>query len=143
MKNFDEISIGQMAEKTTVITADLIAKFAELTEDANPVHLDETYAKGTFFGRRVAHGMIAASLQSALLGSELPGPGTIYLSQNLEFKAPVFPEDVVTVKLCVLEKDESSKKIKIRTTTTKQDGQIVIDGTAVVLLRTPRPSAKK
>ncbi|MDR1655936.1 MAG: MaoC family dehydratase [Deltaproteobacteria bacterium] len=143
MRNFDEITIGQTAEKTTVITSELIEKFAEVTGDDNPVHLDDTYAANTFFGRRVAHGMIAASLQASLMGTVLPGHGTIYLSQKLEFKGPVYPQDSVTVKLEVLEKDESAKKIKLRTSAVKQDGVVVLDGVAEVLLRPPRPSLKQ
>jgi 3-hydroxybutyryl-CoA dehydratase len=143
MRDFDSIEVGRSAERTTAITSELIAGFAALTDDDNPVHLDDDYARGTFFGRRVAHGMISASLMAALIGSELPGSGTIYLSQNLEFKAPVFPGDEVTVRLEVLEKIAASKKIQLRTTARNQAGQLVIDGTAWVLLRTPRPSIKK
>ena len=143
MRDFDSIGIGDRAERTTAITAELVAGFADLTGDDNPVHLDEEYAKDTFFGRRVAHGMISASLIAALMGSELPGPGTIYLSQELRFMAPVFPGDVVTVALEVVEKVAASRKIRLTTTARKADGQIVIEGTAWVLLRTPRPSVRR
>ena len=140
MRDFEEFEIGRFAEKTTAITSELIAQFASLTNDTNQVHLDDDYAASTFFGRRVAHGMISASLIAALIGSELPGPGSIYLSQNLEFKAPVFPGDEVTVRLEILEKMAESKKFKLKTTVRNQEGKIVLDGTAWVLLRRPRPS---
>jgi 3-hydroxybutyryl-CoA dehydratase len=141
VRDFESLEIGQFAERTTTITSELIAGFASLTDDVNPVHLDDAYAAGTFFGRRVAHGMISASLLAALLGSELPGPGTIYLSQNLEFKNPVYPGDVVTVRVEVEEKQAPAKKIRLRTTA-RVGSKLVIDGTAWVLLRTPRPSIR-
>ncbi|MDR2456717.1 MAG: MaoC family dehydratase [Deltaproteobacteria bacterium] len=143
MRDFEELQIGQTAQKTTAITSDLIAKFAVLTGDVNQVHLDDEYARDTFFGRRVAHGMISASLIAALIGSELPGAGSIYLSQNLEFKAPVFPGDEVTVALEILEKDQASKKVRLRTLARNQEDKVVIDGMAWVLLRPPRPSLSR
>jgi 3-hydroxybutyryl-CoA dehydratase len=143
VRDFEELQIGQTAQKTTAITSDLIAKFAVLTGDVNQVHLDDEYARDTFFGRRVAHGMISASLVAALIGSELPGAGSIYLSQNLEFKAPVFPGDEVTVTLEILEKDQASKKVRLRTLVRNQDDKVVIDGMAWVLLRPPRPSLSR
>jgi 3-hydroxybutyryl-CoA dehydratase len=135
MPIYEDIAIGQRAERTTKITSDLIKSFAALTGDDNPVHLDDDYASKSFFRRRVAHGAISAALISTVLGTELPGTGTIYLSQDLVFKNPVFPEDTVTVAVEVLEKNDKSKKIKLRTTATKQDGLLVIDGVAVVMLR--------
>ena len=142
MRDFDELRIGQAVERTTAITSELISAFAKLTDDTNPVHLDDDYAAGTFFGRRVAHGMITASLMAALIGSELPGPGSVYLSQSLEFKAPVFPGDVVTVRLEIEELDPAAKKVRLRTTARNQSGRAVIEGTGWVLLRPPRPSAR-
>jgi 3-hydroxybutyryl-CoA dehydratase len=138
MSRFEEIFVGQKAERSTAITVDLVRQFAEVTQDDNPVHLDEQYAqKNSFFKRCVAHGMISASLIASLMGTELPGFGTIYLGQNLEFKNPVFPGDTVTVKLEVLEKKEASKKIRLATTVVNQDGKVVIDGSAWVMLRLP------
>jgi 3-hydroxybutyryl-CoA dehydratase len=87
---------GDKASRTTVITDEMIRAFAALTGDTNPVHLDDSYAAGTRFGRRIAHGMIAAGLISAALANDLPGPGTVYLSQTLQFKAPVYPGDTIT-----------------------------------------------
>jgi 3-hydroxybutyryl-CoA dehydratase len=139
MPRFEDISIGQLAEKTTTITKALVADFARVTKDDNPIHLDEEYAaKHSFFKRCVAHGMISATLISSLLGTELPGFGTIYLSQSLEFKAPVFPDDTVTVRLEVLEKQAASKKVKLKTTVTNQHGKTVIDGQCWVMQRLPR-----
>ncbi|MDR1677280.1 MAG: MaoC family dehydratase [Deltaproteobacteria bacterium] len=143
MPKFEDITIGQVAQKTTAITKEMIREFALVTGDDNPVHLDETFAAtGSFFKRCVAHGMISASLIASLLGSELPGHGTIYVSQNFEFKAPVFPGDKVTVHLQVLEKDEKSKKIKLQTTVTNQDGILVIDGQCWVMQRLPKITSR-
>lgn len=143
MRDFGELRIGQTVEKTTAITSELIAEFARLTDDTNQVHLDDGYAASTFFGRRVAHGMISASLIAALIGSELPGAGSIYLSQNLEFKGPVYPGDEVTVRLEIFELIDDSKKVGLKTTVKNQNDKLVLDGTAWVLLRPPRPSVRK
>jgi hypothetical protein len=91
----DTGAFAQPADKAsrTTITDEMIRSFAVLTGDNNPVHLDDTYAATTRFGRRIAHGMIAAGLISAMLANDLPGPGTVYLSQTLKFKAPVYPGD--------------------------------------------------
>ena len=88
--------LGDKASRTQTITDEMIQSFANLTGDTNPVHLDDTYAAGTRFGRRIAHGMIAAGLISATLANDLPGPGTVYVSQTLEFKRPVYPGDTIT-----------------------------------------------
>src|SRR6185369_1616895 len=87
---------GDKASRTQTISDEMIRAFADLTGDTNPVHLDDTYAAGTRFGRRIAHGMIAAGLISATLANDLPGPGTVYLSQTLQFKTPVYPGDTIT-----------------------------------------------
>ena len=84
---------GAKATRTQTITDEMVRSFATLTGDTNPVHLDEIYAATTRFGKRIAHGMLAASLISAALANDLPGPGTVYLSQSLQFKAPVYPGD--------------------------------------------------
>jgi acyl dehydratase len=90
---------GDKTTRTKIISDDVIRAFAELTGDTNPVHLDDAYAAGTRFGRRIAHGMIAAGLISAALANDLPGPGTVYLGQTLQFKAPVYPNDTVTATI--------------------------------------------
>ncbi|MDR2302706.1 MAG: MaoC family dehydratase [Deltaproteobacteria bacterium] len=139
MPKFEEIFVGQVAEKTTVVSKELIREFARITDDDNPIHFDEEYAKsGSFFRRCVAHGMISVSLISALVGSQLPGLGAIFLSQTFDFKAPVFPEDAVTARLEVLEKEEGSQKIKLKATVTNQKGVVVVDGNCLVMQRLPK-----
>ncbi len=93
---------GASASRTCTISDEMIRGFAELTGDTNPVHLDDAYAAGTRFGRRIAHGMIAAGMISATLANDLPGPGTVYLGQSLKFKQPVYPGDTITATVEVL-----------------------------------------
>ncbi|MDR1870967.1 MAG: MaoC family dehydratase [Deltaproteobacteria bacterium] len=133
MPSFTEIRIGDVAEKSLLVSEKFVQDFAALTGDDNPVHLDEKYAATSFFGQRVAHGVISASLISTVLGTLLPGEGTIYLSQTLEFRKPVFLNETVTVKVAVKEKNERTKRVKLTTTATKGDGQVVLTGEALVL----------
>jgi 3-hydroxybutyryl-CoA dehydratase len=124
---------GDKASRTLTINDDTIRTFADLTGDHNPIHLDEAYAAGTRFGRRIAHGMIAAGLISAALANDLPGPGTVYLSQTLQFKAPVYPGDTVTATIEVKNVRPDKPIVTLSTLCTKQDGTLVIEGEAVVL----------
>lgn len=124
---------GQKATRTKTITDEMIRTFAELSDDTNPVHLDDAYAATTRFGKRIAHGMIAASLISAALANDLPGPGTVYLSQSLQFKAPVFPGDTVTAIIEVKSVREDKPIATLTTTCVNQDNVTVIEGEAIVL----------
>lgn len=124
---------GEKASRTTVISDDMIRTFASLTGDTNPVHLDDTYATGTRFGRRIAHGMIAAGLISAVLANDLPGPGTVYLSQTLQFKAPVYPGDSITTTVEVKNVRPDKPIVTLATSCKNQDGVVVLEGDAVVL----------
>ncbi len=127
------LSPGDKTSRTKIITDDVIRAFAELSGDTNPVHLDDAYAAGTRFGRRIAHGMIAAGLISAALANDLPGPGTIYLGQTLQFKAPVYPDDTITTNIEV-KSVRADKPIAILSTIcTNQDNVIVLEGEATVL----------
>jgi 3-hydroxybutyryl-CoA dehydratase len=125
---------GDQASRTITITDEMIRAFADLTGDTNPVHLDDAYAAGTRFGRRIAHGMIAAGLISATLANDLPGPGTVYLNQLLQFKAPVYPGDTITATVEV-KSVRPDKPIATLTTFCKnQDDKVVLEGEAVVLV---------
>jgi len=124
---------GDKASRTTVISDEMIRAFAELTGDSNPVHLDDAYAAGTRFGRRIAHGMIAAGLISATLANDLPGPGTVYLSQTLQFKAPVYPGDTITTTVEVKSLRPDKPIATLVTTCTNQENSVVLEGEAVVL----------
>lgn len=125
---------GEKASRTTTITDDMIRAFAVLTGDSNPVHLDDAYAATTRFGRRIAHGMIAAGLISAALANDLPGPGTVYLSQSLQFKAPVYPGDTITTTVEVKSVRPDKPIATLVTVCKNQEDVVVLEGEAVVLL---------
>ena len=113
----------------------MVVAFADLVGDHNPVHLDEAFAATTRFGRRIAHGMLVAGLISTVLASDLPGPGTVYLSQTLQFKAPVYLGDTITVTVEVVKARGDKPIITLATVCTNQDGKPVIEGEAVVLVQ--------
>src|SRR5215510_442982 len=125
---------GDKASRTQTISDEMIRSFADLTGDTNPVHLDDAYAASTRFGRRIAHGMIAAGLISATLANDLPGPGTVYLSQTLQFKAPVYPEDTITATVEVLAVKPNKPIVTLATVCTNQENVVVLEGEAVVLV---------
>jgi 3-hydroxybutyryl-CoA dehydratase len=125
---------GDKASRTKTISDEMIRAFADLTGDTNPVHLDDEYASKTRFGRRIAHGMIAAGLISATLANDLPGPGTVYLSQSLQFKAPVYPGDTITATVEVKSVRPDKPVITLGTVCTNQNSVAVLEGEAVVLV---------
>lgn len=127
------LAIGDSATRTTVITAEMVETFARITGDSNPIHLDDDYAAGTRFGRRIAHGMFTASLISSVLANDLPGAGTVYLGQDVKFKAPVFIGDTITATVELVKYREDKRIATFRTTCTNQEGVLVIEGEAVVL----------
>lgn len=137
-KFLEELTIGQSAQLVrTVGEADIIA-FADVTGDTNPVHLDADYAATTSFGQRIAHGMLSAGYISAVLGTTLPGPGAIYLSQTLKFKRPVKIGDEVVAQVTVTEINEAKAQVTLATVC-KVGGKAVVDGEAVVMV--PRKAA--
>ena len=129
---FDELSIGQTAEMSRVVGAADIEAFAEVSGDNNPVHLDEAYAATTTFGERIAHGMLSAGYISALLGTRLPGPGVIYLSQSLRFRRPVRIGDLVVARVTITQLDEAKARATLETVC-EVAGKTVIDGEALVI----------
>jgi 3-hydroxybutyryl-CoA dehydratase len=126
--------LGDTASLSKKIMDDDIRAFADLTTDHNPVHLDDEFARTTRFGRRIAHGMLSASLISAVLANQLPGQGTVYLSQTLQFVAPVYPGDTVTARVTVTKVREDRPILTLETVCTNQDDKTLIKGEAVVLL---------
>ncbi len=126
------LKIGQKAESSKQITSADLSLFAAVTGDFNPVHFDPLYAAGTRFKERVAHGMIAAGMISGVIGMKLPGPGTIYLKQTLNFLAPVRIDDVVTARVEVIELLEKNR-VRLKTQCVKQDGVTILDGEALVI----------
>jgi 3-hydroxybutyryl-CoA dehydratase len=128
-----KIEIGATASRIKTFTDEDVRGFAQVSGDTNPVHLDDTYAATTRFGRRLVHGMLTASLISAALANDLPGEGTIYMSQTLQFKAPVFIGDTITATVEVIQFREDRRIATLATTCTNQAGQVVLTGEAVVL----------
>jgi 3-hydroxybutyryl-CoA dehydratase len=127
------LQAGDKASRSLTISDETIRAFAEVTGDNNPLHLDDEYAAGSRFGRRVAHGMIAAGLISATLANDLPGPGTVYLNQTLKFKLPVYPGDTVTATVEVLKVRDDKPIVTLSTVCTNQEDKVVLEGEAVVL----------
>lgn len=128
------ISVGQSASFAKTITESDVYTFAGLSGDLNPAHINEEYAKGTRFGGRIAHGMLSAGLISAVIGMQLPGPGTIYMGQTLKFLSPVRIGDTVTATVKVTSIDEQRRRAVLETTCTNQEGTLLISGEAKVLL---------
>ena len=109
--------------------------FAGVSTDINPVHLDEETAKKGIFGKRVAHGILVSGLISAVLGNKLPGPGSIYMGQELKFLAPVYIGDTITAEVEIIDLVPEKHRIKLNTVCTNQDGKVVISGTALIMNR--------
>jgi 3-hydroxybutyryl-CoA dehydratase len=128
---------GDTASLSRIISDSDIRAFAELSGDFNPVHLDDDFARTTRFGRRIAHGMLGASLISTVLGTKLPGQGAIYLSQTIQFLAPIFPGDTVTAKVTVTNIKEGKPILTLETVCENERGETLIKGEAVVLVEYP------
>ena len=128
-----KLRVGDTAELSKTITDEDVRTFADLTGDHNPVHLDDSYASGTRFGRRIAHGMLTASLISSVLANHLPGRGTVYLSQSLKFVAPVYLDDTVTARVTITGIKEDKPVATLETVCVNQRGEPLVKGEAVVL----------
>jgi 3-hydroxybutyryl-CoA dehydratase len=135
--DIEDLSVGMSAETAKTITDADIVLFAAVSTDVNAVHMDEDFAKTTMFGGRIAHGMLSASLISAVLGNRLPGPGTIYMNQSLRFRAPVRPGDTVHARVTVKEVIAEKSRIVVDTVCTVGD-TVVIDGEATLMTTSRR-----
>ena len=131
-RRYADIRVGEKASVSKTVTDEVVRRFAEVTEDFNPVHVDDEFAAKSLFKERIAHGMLGAGLISAVLGTQLPGPNTIYLGQELKFLAPVKLGDTITAEVEVLEKIDKPKMLKLKTVVRNQTGTVVIDGLATV-----------
>jgi 3-hydroxybutyryl-CoA dehydratase len=127
------LTIGATASRTKTITDEDVRAFAQASGDTNSIHLDEAYAAQTPFKRRIAHGMLTVSIISAALGNDFPGKGTIYLGQDVKFRAPVFIGDTVTATVELVKYRADKRIATFRTTVTNQDGVLVVEGEAVVI----------
>ena len=135
-KTYDQIHIGDSAEFSKTFSEVDIYLYAGISGDFNPAHINEVYARKTHFKTRIAHGMLSAGLISAVIGTQLPGPGSIYMQQTLSFLAPVYMGDTVTARVEIMEKVDK-KKVRLKTTCLNQDAVIVLEGEALV--SPPRP----
>ena len=127
----NKIPIGHTFQKDFHVTSDQILQFAKVSSDFNPIHLDSKFAETTPFKKPIAHGFLTGSFISSVLGNDFPGKGTIYLSQSIEFKAPVYAEDTVTVHVKLTE-SIGKNKYKLETTCFNQNNTLVISGTAII-----------
>jgi len=130
-----QLELGQKASFTKTVTETDVYMFAGITGDINPIHINREYAKETMFKDRIAHGMLCAGFISAVLGVQLPGPGSIYSGQTLKFLAPVYIGDTITATVEVSEIFTEKGKVILKTTCANQDGKIVVDGEATIVLR--------
>jgi len=133
----DEMSVGMFAENKLVVTGARIDTFAEISGDYNPVHMDEEYAKTTMFGRRIAHGALSASLISAILGNDLPGPGAIFVELNLRFRRPAFIDDEIVARAEVVETNERTGRIKMKVSCSVNGKQIIRGIAGVIVPKRP------
>ena len=131
-KTVDEIKVGDSAEFAKTISESDIYLFAGVTGDLNPFHINEEYSKQTYFKGRIAHGMLLAGFISTVVGNKLPGPGAIYVKQELKFMAPARIGDTITAKATVTEVVADKNRVVLQTTCTNQNGDVVLDGQAVI-----------
>jgi 3-hydroxybutyryl-CoA dehydratase len=136
LTTYDDLAVGQKASLTKTVTEEDLSHFIAITGDTNPLHVDESFAEKTFFGQRIAHGMLSASLFSTMVGMHIPGLGAIYKSQTLEFLLPVFIGETLCAWFEIVGIDQEKEEVFIKSWIENQDGEIVIQGRAVAgLLR--------
>ncbi len=131
--SYSNIKVGDQASFAKTISESDIYQFAGITGDFNPLHVDNEFAKNSFFKERIAHGILTAGFISSVIGMKLPGKNTIYLSQNLKFMAPVKIGDTIKAEVTVLEKVDKKKILVLQTRVKNQHGEIVVDGEATVM----------
>lgn len=131
-KTIKEIKVGDKASFTKTITESDVYMYAGITGDLNPAHINQVEAEKGMFKTRIAHGMLTAGLVSAVLGMQLPGPGTIYMGQELQFTKPVYFGDTITAEVEAIE-IVKEKILKLKTTCTNQKGEVVLEGVATVM----------
>lgn len=137
MPEYEEIEIGNEVELTRTVTVEDVRYFAEISGDQNLIHTDKEFAAKTRFEKPIVHGMFTASLFSNLIGNVLPGNGSLYLTQDLNFKKPVFIGDTIRAKLTVLRKVDGPKILVLKTTASNQNDEVVLTGKAQVTWARP------
>ena len=124
------LAVGQRARRSVTYTADDVRRFAELTGDYNPLHFDEQFAAKTRFGKLIVHGGLTTGLLHTLVAMDLPGPGSVFLSQNWKFTAPVFIDDTITAEAEIIEVHATKPVSHLRISVTRQTGEVVLEGEA-------------
>lgn len=132
-KTIDELKLGDKASFQKTVSETDVYLFAGVTGDFNPAHINQVESEKTMFKGRIAHGILSAGFISTVLGMYLPGPGTIYMGQDLKFLAPVRIGDTIKAEVEVIEMIPEKNRVRLRTTCTNQEGIIVTDGTALVM----------
>jgi 3-hydroxybutyryl-CoA dehydratase len=131
-KTITEIQLGDTAEFSKTISESDIYLFAGITGDLNPAHINEAYAKNTFFKGRIAHGMLLAGFISNVIGMKLPGPGTIYIKQDLAFKGPARIGDTITARVEVTDINLEKNRVKLKTICLNENDNVLVDGEALI-----------
>ncbi len=131
-KTVAQLKVGDSAEFAKTVSESDVYLYAGITGDFNPAHVNEAYAQKTFFKTRIAHGMLTAGFISAILANQLPGPGTIYIRQELNFLAPVRMGDTVTARVEIIEINAEKNRVKVKTTCNNQEGTQILDGEALI-----------
>ncbi len=132
-KTIAELKVGDQAEFSKTVTETDLTLFAAVSGDMNPVHMNQQWASKTRFGGRIAHGMLSAGIISGVVGMYLPGPGTIYVTQEIKFLAPIRIGDTITARVTVEELIQNKNRARLKTQCINQDGVVVVDGTALVM----------
>jgi acyl dehydratase len=130
---FMQLQLGQKASQTKKFSKEEVLSFSELTSDKNPIHFDEEYSSNTRFKRPIVQGPMVVSLIGGILGSNLPGPGTVYISQETNFKKPLFIDEVVTAWVEVVKIREDKPIVTLKNWIEKENGEIVLEGKSVIL----------
>lgn len=131
-KTIDQLQVGDTAQFSKTVSETDVYLFAGISGDFNPAHINEQYASGTFFGTRIAHGLLSASFLSAVLANQLPGPGSIFMSLSVKFQAPVFIGETITAKAEVAQVDYEKNRVTMNLTCVNQDEKQVLEGEALL-----------
>ncbi len=137
-----DLAVGQKASRSLTLTAEQVEKYAEITGDYNPLHFDEAFAAGTKFGKLVVQGGLTTGILNALVAMDMPGPGTVFLSHDFKFVAPVFIGDTITGEAEVLSVHASKPVAQLKVTITRQTGETVLEGEAWCYTMSPELSAE-
>lgn len=132
-RSIEELNIGDRAEFSKTISETDSYLYAGITGDFNPIHINKSYSEKTMYGERLVHGFLTAGFISSVIGVELPGPGTIYLEQNMKFLKPVMVNETITARVTVTSKDINKNRVELQTECLNEQNEIVLTGQAIVI----------